>query len=197
MPTSQARRPQVGVSIKGSAVHDAVRAIRKRFGEEHYQRITASVDEEARTLLDGALVPTSWYPLDPFLRFLDATLREMAGGNELALVEWTETIIERQLRGIYKLFVKLGSPEFVLKRISIIHMNYYNGVHLETPSLSPGRAVLRYVGFEPHHRLMGHSIIGFFRKALEISGAKDVSARFEVPIEAGRQYAELVVTWRS
>lgn len=194
---TEARRPQVGVSIKGSAVLDSVRGIRQRFGEEKYQRILAALDDEARRLVEDTLVPTSWYPLDPFLRVLDATLREVADGDENALVQWTETIIERQLRGIYRLFVKLGSPEFVLKRISIIHMNYYNGVHLETPSMAPGRAVLRYTGFEPRHRLMGHSIIGFFRKALEISGAKDVLARFQVPIEAGRGFAELVVTWRT
>lgn len=193
---SESKRPDVAVSIKGSAVLDTVRAIRKRSGEEEYGRILSTLDQEARTLLGGDIVATSWYPLDPFVRFLEADLRETAGGNEAALIERTEGLIGRQLRGIYQLFVKLGSPEFVLKRISIVHMTYYQGVDLETRSLTPGRAVLRYRGFEPRHKLMGYSLIGFFRKALQISGAKDVRASFTVPIEAGEGYAELVVTWR-
>ena len=42
---------------------------------------------------------------------------------------------------------------------------------------------------------MGFAIVGFFRKALEISGAKDVAVRFAVPIEAGQEFAELSITW--
>lgn len=187
----------MAVTIKGTAVLDSVRAIRKRSGEEEYGRIVATLDDEARRLVTGELLPTSWYPLDPFVRFLEADLRATAGGDESALVERTEGLIERQLRGIYKLFVRLGSPEFVLKRISIVHMTYYNGVHVETTSLTPGRAVLRYTGFEPSHKLIGYAIIGFFRKALQISGAKDVQASFATPIGSEKGYAELVVTWRA
>ncbi len=192
---TESKGPRVGVAVKGSAIRDTVRAIRKRSGDEEYGRILSTLDEEARALLGGDIVATNWYPLDPFLRFLEADLRETAGGDEAALIERTEALIERQLRGIYRLFVRLGSPEFVLKRISIVHQTYYRGVDLETTSLAPGRAVLRYTGFEPRHRLVGYSLIGFFRKALHISGAKDVQASFTVPIEAGRGYAELVVTW--
>jgi hypothetical protein len=42
---------------------------------------------------------------------------------------------------------------------------------------------------------MGFAIIGFFRKALEISGAKDVAVRFTVPIDQGAEFAELSITW--
>jgi hypothetical protein len=185
-----------GVTIKGAAVLDAVRAMRKGHGDEGFARIVATLDPEARTIFEGAILPTSWYPLDAFVRLLDAELRQGAGGDERALVERAERIVEKQLRGIYRLFVKLGSPEFVLKRIAIVHMTYYNGVNLETTSLTPGRAVLRYTGYEPAHRLIGNVNIGFFKKALEMSGAKDVVAAFTVPIGDARGYAELVVTWR-
>lgn len=38
-------------------------------------------------------------------------------------------------------------------------------------------------------------IIGFFRKALEISGAKQVKLEFTVPISKGETYSELTITW--
>ena len=83
----------------------------------------------------------------------------------------------------------------MLKRISLVHMTYFNGVNIEIMSMKPGRAVIRYTGFEPQHRLMGFSIIGFYWKALEVSGAKDVEASFPTPIGDAKGYAELVVTW--
>jgi hypothetical protein len=190
---AEAKRPQV--TIKGSAVLDSARGIRERLGDDAYARLVAGLDDDARHLFEGDILPTSWYPLDAFVRFLEADLRESAGGDERALVARSRWLFERQLKGIYRLFVKLGSPEFVLKRISIVHMTYYNGVHLETVSLGPGRAVLRYTGFDARHRLIGNAIVGFYGKALELSGAKDVRAEFTTPIGDPKGYAELLVTW--
>ncbi|HMD10588.1 MAG TPA: hypothetical protein VKH63_23865 [Candidatus Acidoferrum sp.] len=42
---------------------------------------------------------------------------------------------------------------------------------------------------------MGFAIVGFFKKALEISGAKDVAIYFSVPIEEGKGYSELSIAW--
>lgn len=190
------KRRKVGATIKGSAVIDAVSAIQARSGDEAYQRVVGTLGEEDQELFRGAIAPGDWCPLDAFLRLVEADLRASAGGDERTLIESSERVIDRQLHGIYRLFVKLGSPEFVLKRISIVHMTYFNGIHIEIMSLKPGHAVIRYTGFEPQHRLIGYSIIGFYRKALQISGAKEVEAGFPIPIGDARGHAELVVTWR-
>jgi hypothetical protein len=111
------------------------------------------------------------------------------------LIKGSEEVIERQLRGIYKVFVKLGSPEFVLKRIAAVHATYFQGVDIKVEMMGPGNATIRYTGYEKQHRIIGFAIIGFFRKALEISGAKNVQAGFATPIEAGKGYAELAISW--
>jgi hypothetical protein len=108
----------------------------------------------------------------------------------------SEAVIERQLRGIYKAFVKLGSPEFVIKRIAAVHATYFQGVPIEVQIQGNGRALVTYTGFEKQHRIMGFAIVGFFKKALEISGAKDVAIYFSVPIEEGKSYSELSIAWK-
>jgi hypothetical protein len=42
---------------------------------------------------------------------------------------------------------------------------------------------------------MGFAIMGFFKKALEISGAKNVVLCFAVPIEEGKVFSELSISW--
>ncbi|HUL59829.1 MAG TPA: hypothetical protein VLU43_11165 [Anaeromyxobacteraceae bacterium] len=186
---------KAAVTIKGLAVLDSVNAIKARSGDQGYERIVATLDDDARGLFRRVVLPTTWYPLDAFVRLLGADVRETAGGNERVLIERSEVVIDKQLRGIYRLFVKLGSPEFVLKRIAIVHMTYFTGVQIENTSLTPGRAVIRYTGFEPQHQLIGYTLIGFYRKALQISGAKNVQVGFSTPIGDGKAYAELVATW--
>jgi hypothetical protein len=68
------------------------------------------------------------------------------------------------------------------------------GVEVNLPS--PGKAVVKYTGFAKQHRLIGLIIIGFYRKALEISGAKDVKAGFTTSIEDDKGYCELLLSWR-
>jgi hypothetical protein len=184
------------IEIKGSAVGDSIRAVKARCGEQAYNTIVSQLKGEGRSLFEkGSIMPMSWYPLDAFVEFLETDLAVTAHGNEEELIDRSEAVIEQQLSGIYRLFVKLGSPGFVLNRVSTVHQTYFRGVDITVSLPEPGKAVLRYTGFEKRHRLIGKIIIGFYRKALEISGAKDVRAEFSTPIEDGKGYCELVLSW--
>ena len=180
--------------IKGIVLMDALRAIKARAGEAEVAKILGQLDGESKAVFGGLISASSWYPLDIFADFLEADIRETAGGNREVLIARSEKVTEGQLRGIYKVFVKLGSPEFVIKRISAVHSTYFRGVQI-IPELEENRAVIKYVGFQGRHEIMGYVILGFYRKALEICGAKDVVVNFTIPISAGGEYAELIITW--
>ncbi|HTB92084.1 MAG TPA: hypothetical protein VK728_04585 [Candidatus Sulfotelmatobacter sp.] len=183
------------VQIKGSAIKETINQIKARSGEDALQKIFGLLDEETLKVCQGEIYSSTWYPLDLFTRFLEVEIRVLADGKEEMVTRGSEAVIEKQLRGIYKAFVKLGSPEFVIKRIAAVHETYFQGVPIEVHVQGPGKAVVRYKGFEKQHRIMGFAIIGFFKKALEISGAKDVALRFTVPIEQGGEFAELSIAW--
>jgi hypothetical protein len=184
------------VQIKGSAIQETLKQILRRSGDDALNKILALLDDQARTVLKREIFASTWYPLDVFTRFLEMEIKVLAAGDENMVTRGSEAVIERQLRGIYKAFVKLGSPEFVIKRIAAVHATYFEGVPIEVDLPAPRSANIRYTGFQKQHRIMGFAIIGFFRKALEISGAKDVAIHFTVPIEEGKEFAELSITWR-
>ncbi|HKM66755.1 MAG TPA: hypothetical protein VJX70_06270 [Candidatus Acidoferrum sp.] len=183
------------VQIKGSAIKETVNQIKFRAGEDAFQKILGLLDEETRKICQGEIYSSSWYPLDLFTRFLEVEIRVLADGKEEMVTRGSEAVIERQLRGIYKAFVKLGSPEFVIKRIAAVHATYFQGVPIEVHLQAHGKALVRYTGFATQHRIMGFAIIGFFKKALEISGARDVVLYFTIPIEDGKPYSELSIAW--
>lgn len=183
------------VQIKGSAIQETINQIKTRSGEDAFQKILGLLDQETRKICEGEIFASSWYSLDLFTRFLEIEIRVLAGGNEEMVTRGSEAVIERQLRGIYKAFVKLGSPEFVIKRIAAVHATYFQGVPIDVQLQGQGKALVKYTGFEKQHRIMGFAIIGFFKKALEISGAKDVVIYFATPIEEGKGYSELSIAW--
>jgi len=78
--------------IKGTAVLDTLRSGRGS------GRIISRLDPETREIFSRPISP----------RFPETDIRETAGGNQQELVRRAEAVIEKQLSGIYKMFVRLG-----------------------------------------------------------------------------------------
>jgi len=184
------------VEIKGSVVGDSVKIIKSRYGEKAYETVLGLLKPETRAVFDtGSLVPMNWYSLDAFVEFLEMDLKVTSKGDEQELIKRSEALIEQQLSTIYKVFIKLGSPDFVLSRIATINQTYFRGVGVEISFPCPGSAVVKLTGFSKQQRLIGLSIIGFYRKALDVSGAKDIKAAYTTSIEEDKGYCELALSW--
>src|SRR5258708_21061701 len=136
------------VQIKGSAIKETINQIKTRSGEDAFQKILGLLDEETRKICEGEIFASTWYSLDLFTRFLEIEIRVLADGNEEMVTRVSEAVIERQLRGIYKAFVNLGSPEFVIKRIAAVHATDFQGVPIDVQLQGHGKALVKYTGFE-------------------------------------------------
>ena len=183
------------VQIKGATIRETVTQIKTRAGDQAFQKVLSLLDEPTRKIFEGEIFSSTWYPLDNFARFLEVEIRVLANGREEVITRGAEAVNERQLQGMYKAFVKVGSPEYVIERIAAVHATYFQGVSVDVQLPEPRKALIKYTGFEKQHRIMGFAIIGFFNKALELSGAKDAVIYFTTPIEEDRGYAELSIAW--
>ena len=181
--------------IKGATLLQTIEAVKARDGEDKLATIVAQLDPDSRSVIEGRISPWDWYSLDILAAFLEADVRVTANGDREVLILRSEKVFEAQLRGMYKLFIRLGSPEYVIKRIASVHESYFRGIHFIPEFDDSKQSLIKYVGFQSQHEIVGYAIVGFYRKALEISGAKQVAVKFTVPISAGGKYAELKITW--
>jgi hypothetical protein len=186
---------EIVADIKGRVLLDTLAAVKERAGEQEVSKIIKSLSDESRRVFESPILFSHWYPLDAFVEFLEVDVRETASGDREILAKRSEKVIESQLRGVYRIFVKLGSPKFVITRISAVHETYFQGVKI-VPVVEGYRATVRYFGFRREHNIMEYAIIGFFRKALEISGANRADLKFTVPIAQAGPYSELTITWQ-
>jgi len=181
--------------ISGSVLLDTIKAVKARRGDEELANILVHLDGEAKRIFNAPIESWKWYPVDAFVGFLETDIRETADGDRTVLIERSKKVIESQLYGIYKFLVKLGSPKFVINRIATIHASYFQGIQI-IPEIEDGsRATIKYIGFESHHDIMEYVVIGFFLKALEVCGARDISVSFSVPISQGAAYSEVTIAW--
>ena len=181
--------------IKGSALLDSLESIKARAGQSEVSKIVGNLTAESRKVFESPILFSEWYPLDAFAEFLETDIQQTAGGDREVLAVRSEKVVEAQLHGIYKIFIKLGSPGFVITRIAAVHATYFRGIKI-VPEVEGHSATIRYLGFQKRHSIMEFAIIGFFRKALAISGAKRVELKFTVPIAKADTYSELTITWQ-
>jgi hypothetical protein len=181
--------------IKGRVLLDTLEAVKARAGQSEVSKIVSRLGAESKKVFESPILFSEWYPLDAFVEFLEIDIQQTAGGDREVLALRSEKVIEAQLRGVYKIFIKLGSPGFVITRISAVHATYFRGVQI-LPQVESHRATIRYMGFQKQHSIMEFVIIGFFRKALAVSGAKQVELKFTVPIAKAEKYSELTINWQ-
>ena len=136
------------VQIKGTALKEAVEQVKAHAGPDAFEKILELLDAESRKIIESDLFSSNWYSLDLFARFLEVQNRVLAGGNEEMIIRGAEAANERQLRGVYKAFVKVGSPEFVIERLAAVHATYFQGVSIEVQLQGKGKALIKYVGFQ-------------------------------------------------
>jgi len=181
--------------IKGRVVLDTLAAVKERAGEQELSKIINILSEESRKVFESPILFSDWYPLDAFAEFLEVDVRETADGDREVLATRSEKVVESQLRGVYRIFVRLGSPRFVITRIAAVHQTYFKGVKI-VPEVEGHAATIKYFGFQRQHNIIEDVIIGFFRKALEMSGAKRVDLKFTVPVAQAGPYSELTIIWQ-
>ena len=171
------------VEIKGIAINDTISAIKIINGVQAYNTIISQLDEQTRQLFEKPISDTGWYSLDSFMKFVELSIKLTDNGNEDVLVDRSGIVFEKHLKGIYKFFIKFGSPETIINRVSTVNMAYFRGVSVKTKFDGSNKAVITSTGYEKQHRLIGLTHIGFYRKALEMSGAKDIHTKFLTSIE--------------
>jgi hypothetical protein len=183
-----------GPLVKGTVLLDALAVLHERLGVEAYLRLLTALDPAARQVLAGGALPGEWYSLE-VLTGLMRTSMELNEAGEGQVMADAEELVTRHLRGVYAFFVRLGSPEWLIKRIAALHARYFRNLKISPTFEGAQRARIRYEGLAPKHRILALGIVGFYRKALELSGARSREVRITVPIEAGTDCLELALSW--
>jgi hypothetical protein len=185
------------VEVKGTAVNVTLDYVKKRHGDAGLKRWLDSLSPRARDIFSSVIYSNVWFPLEP--AFLEPTMKACElfhGGKAAGAVEIGRFSADRALRGIYKFFVKLGSPEWLLDRASTVFATYYRPCRMVAVSRGPRSAELRVMNFPDLSGLVEARIQGWIARSLEISGCLDVRVAVAASQTMGESFTEFAVEWR-
>jgi hypothetical protein len=185
------------VKVKGSSLKTSVARARKMFGDEAFKKAISPLSEEEKRILDGKILENDWISLDIYVHWLEREVKELLNGDEYQLEVFSEQGSLEHLSGIYKFFIRFGSPEFIIKRSATIMNQYFQGLECEVTLPEPLKAILTFTGLERHHRLYEYVILGFCKKAAELTGGNNVRAEITKSVGNGSNQSEITITWDS
>jgi hypothetical protein len=102
---------------------------------------------------------------------------------------------EVALKGIYKIFVRVSSPHFVLSRASSIFSTYYQPSDIKIIESSEKKAVLQLSKFHPNDKLIMNRIAGWIEKTLEITLQSAIKIDIENHVEGTNLTSSITIMW--
>ena len=181
--------------VKGVGLTNTINFVKHKFGEEGLNKILSLVSEETRQIYNSVILANQWYSLDMAIEFWGVMIKEFSEGDESIMIEYGKFVAERNLKGLYRIFVKIGSPEFIISRTAQLIQRYFKGVKAKAWVIAPGKCRAVYEGFEEKYRLQELIILGFGIKGGELSGAKNIRGRLATSLSEGKGYFEHEIEW--
>jgi hypothetical protein len=184
--------------VKGTSLKATALFIKKKFGNDGYSRWLDSLSDETREIFSDTILSTTWYPMERgFIEPHQAAVDVFYGGDRMGVWKMGRHAAEFGLQGVYKMFVRLGSPNFLLKKTTRVFSTYYEPGEAIISDSGKDHATMKIINFPEKSGLVEIRIAGWVERAMEISGCSEVLVTIPHSVSKGDEFTEIVANWKN
>jgi hypothetical protein len=145
--------------------------VRQQAGKEGVDRVLARLPPaDQKTLSIITLV--RWYPFDVAQRLDAAIIAEIGKGNPAYFERLGEESAAKNLSSVHESFLVKDDPMAFLAKAGTIYKMYYEGGRREYEKIDERSAFLTTYDADTYSAADCRTVVGWYRKALELCGAK-------------------------
>ncbi len=181
------------MQVKGAALSSIMRFVKNKFPDK-FQMWLDSLSEKTQSALRDTKV-AGWYDMNALKEATKKVCAFFYGGDVRGAREMGRVSAEYSLKGIFVIFVKIGSPNFVIGRAGRIIQAYYMPSEIEIIENTPVSAIVRITKFDDIDPYIEARISGWIEMALSIHGVKNEKVEITRSLANGDPYTELVFHW--
>jgi hypothetical protein len=182
------------MEVKGTAI-ESLPLFVKKYYPERYNEWLNSLSEKSRDIMQNALT-AEWYPLEQGLTEPTMKVCELFyNGDKKGAWEAGRFSADHSLKGVYKVFVRFGSPHFIIKRASRILPTFYTPSTMKVVGETKRSTTLQIIEFPKLDKIIELRIGGWIERALEICGCKNVKIDIPKSLTIGNPLTEFDIKW--
>lgn len=159
--------------VKGSVLKSRLAFVEQHAGKDGVERVIATLSVEDRAALRN-LVAIQWCPFDLGKRLDDAIVQVLGHGKPQFFERLGAASAETNLATVHKAFLTPGHPAAFLAKAPQIYRLYYDTGRREFVSTGAKEAVLTTHDAETFSAPDCLTVVGWYRKALEMCGATNI-----------------------
>ncbi len=184
------------MNVKGTALTTTRDFVKTRFPGKFDEWIN-SLPPAAKEFYTSTLDATKWYPLhDAYLvpsnKVIDLCFEGKIPEGADTLGRYSADIA---LKGIYKVFLLVASPNFLIKRASKIFSTYYNPSEINVIEHDANQVILRITKFDEMDMALEYRIAGWIKRALELANCREPYYEFGKRLSEGDEHTDIRFGW--
>jgi uncharacterized protein (TIGR02265 family) len=160
------------VQIKGSVLRTRLALVDELSPRNGRERVLARLAEDDRRQL-GSLLASFWYPFELGRRLDEVIVQELGGGRSEFFERLGEASAEKNLGpgGVHHAFLA-GDPHAFLAKAPLVYSHYYDQGRREYARVGEREALLTTRDAETFSAPDCLTVVGWYRHALTMCGAK-------------------------
>ena len=184
------------METKGTAIIATRDFVKARHGEEGLKKFIDSLDPTAAKSYSSIILSNNWFDIQKMLVEPSIKIAELFyNKDKKAFWEIGRHSADHGLKGIYRLFVKVGSPQFILNKAGDILPTYYNPSEMKGESIDKNKFSVKITKFEDYTEVVEMRIGGWIEKALEICGCKNVKVEISKSFLKKDDHTQFILSW--
>jgi uncharacterized protein (TIGR02265 family) len=109
---------------KASGFNSMVAAARDLLGPEAWDRVLRRLPPSTAALVQTPPLPVTWIPVAQYGEVVSTVLMHGFGGDEKRMIELGRRSFQADVKTIYRVFIKLMSPQHVIERGTKLWLTY-------------------------------------------------------------------------
>ena len=158
------------MEIKGTAVKITPEFMKLNHAEQFNQWLEL-LPPDSRKIITEPIYATQWYPLEESIIVPTKILGELCYNSpkEGAMAVGIYSA-EVALKGVYKIFLRVTSPHFILGRASSVFASYYNPSDVRVEKTTANSTEIIINKFTRQEALIVYRIAGWVARTVELTG---------------------------
>src|SRR5512133_3775147 len=184
------------MEVKGTAIMTTRDFVKTKF-PDRYNAWIESLPPASRQIITSSIMTAGWYPLkDGYAVPIDKIMVMFYNNNPKtcgeAIGKYSADVV---LHGIYKAFLMIATPKFLMQRASSIMTNYYKPSGVRTIENGPKNVTLEISNFPDITVALEYRFAGWVIRALELANCKNVQYSITRAISSHQPTTDIVFNW--
>lgn len=184
------------MQVKGTGIK-TTRDFVKYNHPHKFQQWLNALPDDSKKLYSGVLDVGGWFDIDAaYYTPIDKIVEVLYHGNATkAGDELGRYSAETALKGIYKVFLLVATPQYLMKRAANMMRAFYSPSEIEVTESSKKQVVVKITHFKGITKATEYRVAGWCAKALELCNCQNVSYKINEQLSAGQPITSIVFDW--